>query len=197
MSTTGQGSNPRRPAGSTARPTSGATGSTSTVPGARPVSGQTARPAGGQTPRNGTPPSRPGAKPGTRPVGARPRRPQAARRVRLAVARVDPWSVMKLSFLLAVAAGIAGVVVTMVLWLVLSGMGVFADIDRIIKELLSSSTTSFEIMDYIGFGRVISLSVVFGVINIVLLTAISTLAAFLYNISSALVGGLQLTLTDD
>ncbi|MEO3937363.1 DUF3566 domain-containing protein [Dermatophilaceae bacterium Soc4.6] len=197
MSTTGQGNNPRRPAGSTARPTSGATGSTSTVPGARPVSGQTARPAGGQTPRNGTPPSRPGAKPGTRPVGARPRRPQAARRVRLAVARVDPWSVMKLSFLLAVAAGIAGVVVTMVLWLVLSGMGVFADIDRIIKELLSSSTTSFEIMDYIGFGRVISLSVVFGVINIVLLTAISTLAAFLYNISSALVGGLQLTLTDD
>lgn len=191
------GQQPRRPAGSTARPTSGATGSTSTVPGARPVSGQTARPAGGQTPRNGTPPSRPGAKPGTRPVGARPRRPQAARRVRLAVARVDPWSVMKLSFLLAVAAGIAGVVVTMVLWLVLSGMGVFADIDRIIKELLSSSTTSFEIMDYIGFGRVISLSVVFGVINIVLLTAISTLAAFLYNISSALVGGLQLTLTDD
>ncbi len=104
---------------------------------------------------------------------------------------------MKLSFLLAVAAGIAGVVVTMVIWLVLSGMGVFSDIDRIIKELLSSSTTSFEIMDYIGFGRVISLSVVFGVINIVLLTAISTLAAFLYNISSALVGGLQLTLTDD
>ncbi|MDQ2758684.1 MAG: DUF3566 domain-containing protein, partial [Actinomycetota bacterium] len=151
----------------------------------------------GQTPRNGSPPQRPASRPGTRPAGAPTRKAQAARRVKLAIARVDPWSVMKLSFLLAVAAGIAGVVITMVIWLVLSGMGVFSDVDRIIKELLSSSTTSFEIMDYIGFGRVISLSVVFGVINIVLLTAISTLAAFLYNISSALVGGLQLTLTDD
>ena len=104
---------------------------------------------------------------------------------------------MKMSFLLAVAAGIAGVVVTMVIWLVLSGMNVFSDLDRIIKELLSSSTSSFEIMNYIGFGRVVSLAVVFGVINIILLTAISTLAAFLYNICAALVGGLQLTLTDD
>ena len=52
-------------------------------------------------------------------------------------------------------------------------------------------------MDYIGFGRVISLAVVFGVINVILQTAIATLAAFLYNICAALVGGLQLTLTDD
>lgn len=120
-----------------------------------------------------------------------------ARRVKLAVARVDPWSVMKMSFLLAVAAGIAGVVLTGVLWLILSGMGVFADIDRVIKEIQPSTTDPFNIMDYIGFGRVLSLSIVVGVIDIILMTAIATLGAFLYNICSSLVGGVQLTLTDD
>jgi hypothetical protein len=119
------------------------------------------------------------------------------RRVKLAVARVDPWSVMKMSFLLAVAAGIAGVVLTAVLWLILSGMGVFADIDRVVGEIQPSTTTAFTLMNYIGFGRVVSLSIVLGVIDIILMTALATLAAFLYNICSALVGGVQLTLTDD
>ena len=119
------------------------------------------------------------------------------RRVKLAIARVDPWSVMKMSFLLAVAAGIAGVVLTAVLWLILSGMGVFADIDRVVQEIQPSTTTQFSLMNYIGFGRVVSLSIVLGVIDIILMTALATLAAFLYNICSALVGGIQLTLTDD
>lgn len=106
---------------------------------------------------------------------------------------------MKMSFLLAVAVGIAGVVVTTVLWLILSGMGVFSGVDRLIKEIqpATGGGAQFQIMDYIGFGRVASLSIVFGVINIVLLTAVATLGAFLYNICAALVGGLQLTLTDD
>lgn len=120
-----------------------------------------------------------------------------ARRVRLSVARVDPWSVMKMSFLLSVAAGIALVVMTALLWMILDGMGVFADVDRLVKDIQPTSTESFQVMDYIGLGRVVSLSIVIGVIDIVLITAIATVAAFLYNICSSLVGGVQLTLTDD
>ena len=55
----------------------------------------------------------------------------------------------------------------------------------------------FDLMDFLGFGRVLSLSIVVGVIDVILITALSTLGAFLYNICSALVGGIQLTLTDD
>ena len=122
----------------------------------------------------------------------------APRRVKLSVSRVDPWSVMKLSFLLSVAVGVAGVVMVAVLWMILSGMGVFADINRTVEEVLNSSNGStFDLMDYIGLGRVVSLSIVIGVIDVILLTAISTLGAFLYNVCSSLVGGLQLTLTDD
>ena len=122
----------------------------------------------------------------------------APRRVKLTVSRVDPWSVMKMSFLLSVAVGIAGVVMMAVLWMILSSMGVFADINRTVEAVLSTNNgSSFDLMDYIGLGRVVSLSIVIGVIDVILLTAISTLGAFLYNVCSSLVGGLQLTLTDD
>jgi len=125
------------------------------------------------------------------------RRP-APRRVKLTVSRVDPWSVMKMSFLLSVAVGIAGVVMVAVLWTILSSMGVFSDINRMVDEVLSSNNGSkFDLMDYIGLGRVVSLSIVIGVIDVILMTALATLGAFLYNVCSSLVGGLQLTLTDD
>jgi len=133
---------------------------------------------------------------GTVPAGAG--RPAAPRRVKLSVSRVDPWSVMKMSFLLSVTVGIAGVVMITVLWMILSGMGVFADINRTVEDVLKTSNgAAFDLMDYIGLGRVVSLSIVISVIDVILMTAIATLGAFLYNVCSSLVGGLQLTLTDD
>lgn len=125
-------------------------------------------------------------------------RPSAPRRVKLSVSRVDPWSVMKLSFLLSVAMGIAAVVMIAVLWTILSSMGVFADMNRTVEAVLNTTNgAKFDLMDYIGLGRVVSLSIVIAVIDVILMTAISTLGAFLYNVSSSLVGGLQITLTDD
>jgi hypothetical protein len=117
--------------------------------------------------------------------------------VRLSVARVDPWSVMKMSFLLSVAAGIALVIMTAVLWMVLSGLNVFSDLDRVIRDIQPTTAEPFSIMTYIGFARVVSLSIVIAVIDVILLTALATIAAYLYNICSSLVGGIQLTLTDD
>jgi hypothetical protein len=125
------------------------------------------------------------------------RKHKGPRRVRLAVARVDPWSVMKMSFLLSVALGIAGVILTAVLWMILSTMNVFTDIEGVLQSLQTTTSDPFSIKDYVGFGRVVSLSIVIGVIDVILMTAIATVMAFLYNICSALVGGVQLTLTDD
>jgi Transmembrane domain of unknown function (DUF3566) len=120
----------------------------------------------------------------------------SGRRVRLTVARVDPWSVMKISFLVSVAIGIAFVVMVAVLWLILDGMGVFSSLNRTIADIQGTSN-DFDLMDYIALPRVMSLSVVIGVIDVILLTALSTLGAFLYNVCSSLVGGVQLTLSDD
>src|SRR5699024_2329159 len=80
--------------GSAPAPRHGATARTARPPPAPPQSPP--RPAGQQ----GAPAPPQGARPGT----------SGPRRVRLSVARVDPWSVMKLSFLLSIAVGI-GIVV--------------------------------------------------------------------------------------
>lgn len=120
----------------------------------------------------------------------------APRQVRLTVGRVDPWSVLKLSFLVSVALGIALVVMMGVLWSVLQGMGVFADLDSVVGEVVGAES-AFSLTDVLGRSRVLSLTVVVAVVDVVLLTALSTLAAVLYNICSALVGGVRLTLTDD
>jgi len=134
-----------------------------------------------------------------------PRRPSSGRRttgprrVRLTVQRVDPWSVFKISFLVSVALGIAGVVMVAVLWTVLSGMNVFGTLNEFIVQVTSGedNASSFDLMNYVGFGRVVALAVVVGVVNVVLLTALATLTAFLYNVCSALVGGAHLTLSDE
>jgi hypothetical protein len=105
---------------------------------------------------------------------------------------------MKLSFLLSVAVGIAMVVMIAALWLILSSMGVFADMNRTVDSVLNTTSgPKFDLMNYIGLGRVVSLTIVIAVIDVILVTAISTLGAFLYNVCSSLVGGLQITLTDD
>ena len=138
-----------------------------------------------------------------RPTGPRPAEPQAARpsaggrRVRLTLSRIDPWSALKMSFLLSVALGIAMVVAVAALWLLLKGMGVFDQVNNLVGSIIQDGDKKFDIMDFVGFGRVVSLSIVFAVIDVVIFTAISTLGAFIYNVSASLVGGLGLTLTDD
>src|SRR5690606_31438457 len=60
-------------------------------------------------------------------------KPPGPRRVRLAVSRVDPWSVMKLAFLLAIAMGIGLVVATAPVRSALSPMAVLAEMRRILQ----------------------------------------------------------------
>lgn len=121
------------------------------------------------------------------------------RRVRLTAQRIDPWSVLKISFLVSVALGIAGVVMVAVLWTVLSGLNVFSTLNNFITQVTSGETggPSINLQDYLGFSRVVAIAAVLGVFNVFLLTALATLTAFLYNICSALVGGAQVTLSDE
>ncbi|MDO5720314.1 MAG: DUF3566 domain-containing protein [Actinomycetaceae bacterium] len=113
----------------------------------------------------------------------------------LAVARVDPWSVMKVSFLLSVAVAIAGVVATLVVWFMLDAMQVFSDIERFLLSIGADSFTA--LLDYARLPQVMSMATLVGVINIVVLTALATLGALIYNVVAALVGGIRVTLMDE
>ncbi|WP_078500474.1 DUF3566 domain-containing protein [Wenjunlia vitaminophila] len=136
--------------------------------------------------------------------GAR-RRPRPAartvprtRKARLRVAKADPWSVMKVSFLLSIALGICTVVAVAVLWMVLDAIGVFSTVgDTIMGATGSGTDGGFDLESFLSLPRVLTFTSLIAVIDVVLATALATLAAFLYNLSAGFVGGVELTLAED
>lgn len=143
-------------------------------------------------------PLRPSQRPSAaRPDLVRPAPKAKARKARLLVSKVDPWSVLKLSFLLSVAVGIVTVVAAIVLWTVLDLTGIFDRVNALLGDIAGSESGGFDLREYASLGQVVSFATIIAVVNVVLLTALSMLAAILYNISSTLVGGIGVTLTDD
>lgn len=129
----------------------------------------------------------------TAPVQEAPR--QGSRRVKLTLSQLDPWSVMKLSFLVAIAFGIALVVAVALLWKVVDSIGLWDQANQIASDLNSGKPLPF--MEYLEFSKMLSYSVIVAVLNVILITALGTLFAFLYNIVASLLGGLKVTLTDN
>lgn len=119
----------------------------------------------------------------------------APRRVDLAIARIDAWTVMKVSFLLSVAFGIAIVIATIVLWFMLDAMHVFSTLESFLQEIGAGKFT--ELLEYVRLPRTIAYATIVGVINVVLMTAISTLGVMLYNVVASLVGGIKVSLMDE
>ena len=155
------------------------------------------------------------------PPGRRPRAPTAAettgpdltsaggkpkagvarrtRKARLRLSRLDPWSVMKTSFLFSIAAGIMLVVATYAVWTVLSTSGLFPAINEIVASVVSTpgDTTPFRIEEYINTRKVLGVAALIACVDVVIFTALATLGSFLYNLAATVLGGLEITLAED
>ncbi len=132
--------------------------------------------------------------------GSRVRRAAArgTRRARLRLVHLDPWSVMKTSFLLSIAFGIVTVVSVAVVWAVLGAAGVWDSINSTVTDVLGGeSAQTFDIQNYVGTSRVLGFTMIVAVVDVILITAIATLTAFLYNLAAALLGGIEVTLAED
>ncbi|MBT2438942.1 DUF3566 domain-containing protein [Streptomyces sp. ISL-36] len=159
---------------------------------------------GAQAPAAGAGGQNMGPNPGGQSAGA-VRRPRTGarttprtRKARLRVAKADPWSVMKVSFLLSIALGICTVVAASVLWMVMDAMGVFSTVGGTISEATGSNESNgFDLQSFLSLPRVLMFTSVIAVIDVVLMTALATLGAFIYNLSAGFVGGVELTLAED
>ncbi|WP_150460636.1 DUF3566 domain-containing protein [Nesterenkonia ebinurensis] len=194
-------------------PQSGASAGTATRPRpSTPV--PRPRPTTGKQPLRPQPRSTPGARPqggprpqaGPRPAGGtrpqqlvRPTPKAKVRKARLLISKVDPWSVLKMSFLLSVAMGIMLVICAVTLWSMMDLTGIFDRVNDLAQQVLGTDGPggSFRLEEMVSVGQIASFATIIAVVNVVLLTVLSMLAAVLYNLSASLVGGIGLTLTDD
>jgi hypothetical protein len=105
---------------------------------------------------------------------------------------------MKLSALLSIALGIVLVVAVAVLWGVLDGMGVFDSVTKTVADVTkNNSNNGADLSEWLSLKRVLWLSAGVAAVDGILITALATLTAFIYNVSAAVVGGLHVTLTED
>lgn len=123
--------------------------------------------------------------------------PGSGRRASLRLTHVEPWSVTRLAFTISVAMMIVFVVAAMVFWVVLDIAGVWDQINDSLTTVLSDDSSSFNVTDYFGFGRVVGLTLVLSALNVVLMTLLATIGAHLYNLAARLMGGVEVTLAEE
>lgn len=126
----------------------------------------------------------------------RPAPRSKVRRARLVVAKVDTWTIAKLSFLLSVAVGIVSVVSSVILWLVMQATGAFQSLNEILT-MLGTTGNQIDISQYLSLGQVALYTTAIAVVNVVLFTILGVISGLLYNVAAKLVGGVGVTLTDD
>ena len=170
-----------RPAGST--PVPSGPGSTTPGPG-RPVA------AGASPLETGSGPRRPVPRPAaSRPDESTARPAAKARKARLALKRIDPWSVFVFSLIAALLLGIALVAAVAALYAVLDGLGVQSSVNQLFAEVVGEGSGPL-----VTGRRVIGGAAVLAALNVVLLTLLATLGALLYNLCASFTGGIELTL---
>ncbi|WP_370945856.1 DUF3566 domain-containing protein [Amycolatopsis sp. cg5] len=133
----------------------------------------------------------------SRPAPTALRRPgRGPRRASLQIKRFDPWSVLKLSLVLGLAMFFVWLVAVGVLYTVLDGMGVWDKLNGTYSSLVGGEGANAPTDPLISAGRVFGIAAILGAINIVLVAALATVSAFIYNVSADLAGGLEVTLSE-
>ncbi|MBX6382390.1 MAG: DUF3566 domain-containing protein [Microbispora sp.] len=127
--------------------------------------------------------------------GARP-----PRKAHLVLRRIEPWSAMKFSFVVSLVCFVVLFVAVAVLYGVLSALGVFSEITNTVTQLTTSGAggkaSAIDIGSWFEPVRILGYAALLGALNVVLITALSTLGAVIYNISADLVGGVEVTFSE-
>lgn len=146
-------------------------------------------------PPTATPPpavTRPGA-------AARPPDGKSPRKAHLQVSRFEPLSVMKFSFVMSLVCFVVLLVAVTVLYVILSGLGVFDSISSTINELTQeqgSKSTGFDAASWFSFTKIFGYTALIGGLNVLIITALATVWSVIYNIAADFVGGVEVTLRE-
>lgn len=120
------------------------------------------------------------------------------RKAHLRVSRIEPWSAMKFSFVMSLVCFIVLFVAVAVLYGALAMMGVFDAVSRTITDITATDQGGgVNAAEWFAASRVLGYAALLGAINVVLITALATVWAVIYNLASDLVGGIEVTLSEN
>ncbi|MBO1737753.1 MULTISPECIES: DUF3566 domain-containing protein [Leifsonia] len=123
------------------------------------------------------------------------RRPASAKQVRLKLVYIDFWSTVKLSFLAGICLAIIAIVGSFLIWTVLDRTGIFDQLNGLVKDI--SGAGGGDLRSVLGLGQVMGFSLVVGILDIVVVTALGAVFALLYNLSVKITGGLLVGFTNN
>jgi hypothetical protein len=125
---------------------------------------------------------------------------KSPRKAHLQVSRLEPWSVMKFSFVMSLVCFVVLLVAVAVIYMILSGLGVFDQIVQTINELTqdknAAKSTTFDAASWFSFTRIFGYTALVGALNVLLITALATVWSVIYNIAADFVGGIEVTLKE-
>jgi hypothetical protein len=122
-----------------------------------------------------------------------------SRKAHLQVARFEPWSVMKFSFIMALVCFLVLFVAVAVLYVILSGLGVFDALSNTIRDLTSNDqgkSGGINPANWFSAARILGYTALIGTLNVLLITALATVWSVIYNMAADLVGGVEVTLKE-
>jgi hypothetical protein len=147
-------------------------------------------------------PSRPGKaqRPQGRPAAQRPGPAGGAastRKAQLAVSRIEPWSVMKFSFMISLVGWVILFVAVAIMYFVLQKLGVFHSIETTVGLVTAGKDhAGTDAASWFSESRVLGYTMLVGAINVILITALATVGSVLYNLVTMLAGGIEVTLKE-
>ena len=126
---------------------------------------------------------------------------QGPRRVRARIRRVNPWSVLKVSLILYFCLMLVALLGFAILYSIIDSMGLLAPIEDVLGGVgfgtqvpgpEPGATSVFEF----NFGYMMRTLFLIGVVSVPIWSVFTVFMAFLYNLISDLVGGVEVTLVE-
>ena len=114
-----------------------------------------------------------------------------ARKVRRLIRHIDPWSVLKLTLLLALCMWVIGLIASVIVWSVANNTGALASLQKFVKETLDLK--DFELNGDVLFRQ-------FGLISLLCalgFAAATVVMSLLFNLISDIIGGVWVSVIEE
>lgn len=115
-------------------------------------------------------------------------------RADLRLVQIELWSLVRTGLLIALSIAASIVAATIVLYLLLMGMGVFDSVDQVLGDLTGGAGT---LTDTFTLPYVTLISLVAAGFEVIVTTALITVFGLIYNLTVPFTRGLRVTLAED